>query len=105
MKKVLLTAGLVAFASSSIAGSFDGMYAGARLDYAWTQIETEDKAPNNTGDFGTKDPKLKGFEADLFFEQGFKTVTLYTVLRHTSDVASLKQRKIGKKQIKLKLGT
>ena len=72
MKKVLLTVGFVAFAAGATAGNFDGMYAGVKLDHAWSSVEYTDKTPAINGDFKTKDTKPKGLEVDLMFGQGFQ---------------------------------
>ena len=71
MKKLLL--GVSLLAATAGAGDFDRMYGGVNVDYAFSQVEYQDKSPKTKGDFGTKKNDANGFEAGLFFGQGFQS--------------------------------
>jgi opacity protein-like surface antigen len=72
MKKLLLMGTLLSASLSATAGNFDTWYAGAKLDYARTQIEYDDQNTGILGNFPATTASLNGFDLDALFGRGFQ---------------------------------
>jgi opacity protein-like surface antigen len=73
MKKIFLMGSLLSAVSlSATAGQFDTWYAGAKLDYARTQIEYDDQNTGTLGNFPATTANLNGFDLDALVGRGFQ---------------------------------